>query len=296
MTNMMGGTQRISLPPLKAVRVFEAAARHLNYRVAAEELYVTAGAVGQQIRSLESQLGCKLFVRKNGSLTLTASGRAYAQVARQALLQLSKATAALTSSKRTITIWAPPSLAARWLLPRLVVFDKEKGDIELRICADIAEPDLTRMDVDLVIEHSDKPRCKKSLKLFDEELFPVCSPALLERLPKPFHPRALLSQSLLHTSLHDFWPAWLETAGVRHDGELRGSFFNQATLALETAVAGRGFALACDALVEKDICEGRLIQPFTQRLKTGWSYRLTTPKDGIPMAKLEALRIRLLSV
>lgn len=289
-------TQRISLPPLKAVRVFEAAARHLNYRVAAEELFVTAGAVGQQIRALESQLGHKLFVRRGGTLALTASGRTYAQAVRQALLQLSTATVALTASRRSFTIWAPPTLAARWLLPRLTIFDTEKGNIELRICAAIAEPDLTRMDIDLVIEHTDRPHCRKSLKLFDEELFPVCSPTLLKTLPRPLHPRILLSQPLLHTSLHDYWPAWLDVAGVGNDGERRGAFFNHATLALETAVAGRGFALACDELVAKDLREGRLVQPFPQRLRTGLAYRLATPKDALSLAELESLRAQLLDL
>lgn len=287
--------QRICLPPLNTVRVFEATARHLNYRAAAEELFVTTGAVGQQVRALESHLGQQLFVRHRGTLALTAPGKAYAQAARQALQHLSRATEALTTGKRTVTIWAPPTLATRWLLPRLGIFDAPKSNIELRVCANIAEPDLAQMDVDIVIEHTDKPLCRKSLKLFDEEVFPVCSPGLLRTLARPLHPRALLSQSLLHTSLHDFWPAWLDAAGVANDGELRGTFFNQAMLALEVAATGRGFALACDALVAKDLDEGRLVRPFPQRLKTGLAYRLATPKDTVSMAELESMRTQLLA-
>lgn len=288
-------TKRISLPPLNAVRAFEAAARHLNFRMAAEELCVTAGAVGQHIRSLESHLGIKLFVRNAGTLTLTASGNAYAQTVRQALLQLARATAELTTGKRTLTIWAPPTLATRWLVPRLGIFQAGRSNIELRICANIAEADLARMDIDIVIEHSDQPRAETSVKLFDEEVFPVCSPALYEALPRPREPGALLSQPLLHTSLHDFWDAWLAAVGVMTHGIRRGPFFNQATLALEAAAAGQGFALACDALVDRDLKEGRLIQAFPQRLRTGWAYRLATPQGTLSLDELEAMKVLLMA-
>lgn len=288
-------TRRILLPPLNAVRVFEATARHLNYRQAAEELFVTTGAVGQRVRSLESHLGLKLFVRNGGTLALTASGRMFARAARQALLQLSRATEELTTNRRVVTIWAPPTLASRWLVPRLDVFEAGGGDIDLCICADIAKPDLQRMDIDLMIEHTDQPGCGKSLKLFDEEVFPVCSPALLAALPRPLHPRTLLSRPLLHTSLHDFWPAWLGAAGVAADSTRRGSFFNQAMLALQAAADGRGFALACDALVARELEDGTLVQPFPQRLRTGWCYRLATPKDALSVEELEAMRVRLLT-
>lgn len=287
-------TRRIPLPPLNAVRVFEATARHLSYRQAADELFVTTGAVGQQVRALESHLGLKLFVRNGRSMTLTASGRAYARAARQALLQLSRATTELTH-RRNVTIWAPPTLTSRWLMPRLGIFQADGSDVDLCICADIAEPDLERMDIDIVIEHTDQPRGGRSLKLFDEEVFPVCSPALMAALPRPLHPRALLSQPLLHTSLHDFWPAWLDAAGVATDGGRRGSFFNQAALALQAAADGRGVALACDALVARELTDGSLVQPFPQRLKTGWCYRLATPKDALSMEELESMRTRLLA-
>ena len=286
-------TERLCLPPLNAVRAFEAAARHLRFRRAAEELFVTTGAVGQQVRTLETHLGIPLFIRHGGTLVLTPAGRSYAKTARQSLLQLSHATRALTTERRTLTIWAPPTLATRWMIPRLAIFDT--GTLEIRVCADTAEPDLSRMDVDIVIEHTDRPRCRKSVKLFDEELYPVCSPALVARLPRPLHPRALLSQPLLHSSLHDFWPAWLEAAGVNTDGERRGAFFNQASLALDVAAAGRGFALACDALVAHDLKAGRLVQAFPLRLRTGMAYRLATPKESVALAELEALRARLLA-
>lgn len=292
---MAMATNRISLPPLNAVRAFEAAARHQSFRLAAEELFVTPGAVGQQIRSLESHLGIKLFVRTASPLALTASGRTYAQSARLALLQLSLATAQLTTGKRTVTIWAPPTLATRWLVPRLGAFRAGRDDVELRIYADIAEADPARVDVDIVIEHTNRPRAKTSVKLFDEEVFPVCSPALLEKLARPLRADALLAQTLLHTSLHDFWADWLASAGVETNGIRCGPFFNQATVALEAAAAGQGFALASEALVHRDFEEGRLVQPFAQRLRTGWAYRLAAPQGALSIEALSSLKEMLLA-
>ena len=199
---------RIRLPPLNAVRAFEVTARHLNYRTAADELCVTPGAVGQHVRSLEGHLGVKLFVRLSGALSLTVVGRAYAESIRSSLLQLARATEEVTG-KRIITVWAPPSLATRWLGPRLNILRAAHENAELRICADIAEADVSRADIDLLIEHRSEPRGEDSLKLFDEALYPVCSPGLFEGLGRPDHPSILLSQTLLHTSLYDFWEAWM---------------------------------------------------------------------------------------
>lgn len=286
---------RISLPPLKAVRMFEAAARHLNFARAAHELFVTANAVGQQVRQLESHLGLKLFVRRAGTLALTSAGESYARAVRPALHQISRATAELTGTQRTLTIWAPPTLASRWLLPRLGIFQSMRGDIDIRICADIAEADLARPDIDLVIEHTDRPSSPGALTLFEEEVYPVCNPALLASLPHPLSPHTLCSMTLLHTSLHDFWEAWLQAEGVATDGMRRGPFFNQATLALEAAAGGQGVALACDPLVTRDLQEGRLVQPFGRRLRTGWSYRLAAPQGRLSAQELEAMRALLLA-
>lgn len=285
---------RIRLPPLNAVRAFEATARHLNYRTAADELCVTAGAVGQHVRSLEAHLGVKLFIRLSGTLALTVVGRTYAESIRSALLQLSRATEEVTGN-RTVTIWAPPSLATRWLGPRLNVLRAAHENAELRVCADIAEADVSRADIDLVIEHRPDSACACSLKLFDEELFPVCSPALFECLGRPSDPEILLSQTLLHTSLHDFWEAWMARAGVAPGRSPRGPFFNQATVALEAAAAGQGFALAVDQLVERDLKDGRLIQPFALRLNTAWAYYVAAPQGALNMGDLETLRRMLLA-
>lgn len=286
---------RISLPPLKAVRTFEAAARYLSFVRAAEELFVTPNAVGQQVRLLESHLGRKLFTRRGGALALTDAGDAYVRAVRPALHQISRATGALTGTQRTLTIWAPPTLASRWLLPRLGIFQAMRGDIDIRICADIAEADLARPDIDLVIEHTDHPSAPGTLTLFEEEVYPVCSPALLARLPQPLTAQALGSLTLLHTSLHDFWEAWLQAEGVQTCGMRRTPFFNQAMLALDAAAAGQGVALACDPLVARELQEGRLVRPFQRRLRTGWAYRLAAPQGRLSAHELEAMRELLLS-
>ena len=285
---------RIRLPPLNAVRAFEVTARHLNYRTAADELCVTPGAVGQHVRSLEGHLGVKLFVRLSGALALTVVGRAYADSIRASLLQLARATEEVTG-KRIITVWAPPSLATRWLGPRLNILRAAHENAELRICADIAEADITQADIDLVIEHRPGPRGASSLKLFDEALYPVCSPELFEGLGHPADPAILLTQTLLHTSLYDFWEAWMGSAGIASSQPPRGPFFNQATVALEAAAAGQGFALAVDQLVERDLKDGRLIKPFGHRLNTSWAYYVAAPQGALSMDELESLRRMLLA-
>ncbi|MBS0342172.1 MAG: LysR family transcriptional regulator [Proteobacteria bacterium] len=286
---------RLSLPPLKAVRMFEAAARYLSFVRAAEELFVTPNAVGQQVRQLESHLGQKLFTRRGGALALTKAGDAYAREVRPALHQISRATGVLMSTQRTLTIWAPPTLASRWLLPRLGIFHAMRGDIDIRVCAEIAEPDPARLDIDLVIEHSENPGTPGALTLFEEEVYPVCSPALLARLPQPLTAQALRSMTLLHTSLHDFWETWLQAEGVDTGGMRRTPFFNQAMLALDAAAAGQGVALACDALIARELREGRLVPPFGRRLRTGWAYRLAAPQGRLSAQELQAMRDVLLS-
>mgnify|MGYP003576726463 CR=1 FL=1 len=286
---------RISLPPLKAVRTFEAAARHLSFARAAEELFVTANAVGQQVRHLESHVGLKLFVPGSRPLALTSAGEAYAHAVRTALHQIARATAELTATRHTLTIWAPPSLASRWLLPRLGTLQPMRGDIDIPICADTKPADFSRPDIDLVIEHTAHPSAPGTLLLFEEEVYPVCSPALLASLPLPLDAHLLHSLTLLHTSLHDFWQAWLQAEGVSTHQMRRGPFFNHGTLALEAAAAGRGVALACDVLVARDLQEGRLVRPFERRLRTGWSYRLAAPQGRLSAQELEAIRTLLLS-
>lgn len=123
----------------------------------------------------------------------------------------------------------------------------------------------------------------------------MCSPALFQSLGRPSHPGILLSQTLLHTSLHDFWEAWMARAGVTPARSPRAAFFNQATVALEAAAAGQGFALAVDQLVERDLKEGRLIRPFAQRLHTCWAYYLAAPQGALSVADLASLRQLLLT-
>lgn len=285
---------RIRLPPLNAVRAFESAARHRSFRVAADELFVSAGAVGQHIRALESKLGVKLFVRQAGLLVPTEAALAYARAVREGLQQISKATAELTTGQRTFTIWAPPTLAARWLVHRLDAFQAGRVDIDLRICANIAQADLHHVDVDVVIEHARHPSHEGSLMLFEEEVFPVCSPSLHRQLPRLPAPGVLLKHRLLHTSLHDLWERWLAEAGVVTDGLRRGPFFNQATLALEAASLGQGFALSIDQLVDRDLRDGRLVRAFPMRLRTGMAYWLGAPQGTLKAGDLVSIRALLL--
>ncbi|MGL4291048.1 MAG: LysR substrate-binding domain-containing protein [Phreatobacter sp.] len=270
------------MPPLATLRAFDAAARHLNFRLAAEELNVTHGAVAQQVRALEASLGVALFERLPRGLAFTPTGRAFHPQIRRAFALINGAMAAIEPrrerERRGVTVTVTPSFAAKWLIPRLGTFAAIAPDVEVRVLASESTERLGGQGLpDLAVRLSAPPfeRSLEVQRLLSDDLFPVCSPVLAGTLAALDD---LASVTLLHDA-HDAWPLWLELAHAPTPRRV-GPRFNQTALALAAALDGQGVALASSALVAADLAHGRLAAPFgtTLRLASERAFYLLTPK------------------
>ena len=233
------------LPPLNAVKAFEAAARHLSFTRAAEELFVTQAAVSHQIKALEDFLGLKLFRRKNRSLLLTEEGQSYFLDIKDIFTQLSDATDRLLarSAVGSLTVSMSPSFAIQWLVPRLAKFSEKNPDIDVRIKAVDAEFSALSDDVDVAIYYGQGnwPGLRAD-KLRNEVLIPVCSPMLLNG-PKPLEkPADLKYHTLLHDMSRHDWQAWFRQCGVTDVNVNQGPIFSHSSLVLQAAAHGQGVA------------------------------------------------------
>ena len=275
-----------SLPPLHAVRAFEAAARHLSFNLAAEELHVTPSAVSHQIRALEDYLGARLFDRLTRRVILTRDGQAFLPAVQSALGQLSAASERILSRRDdgSLTVQASPNFATEWLVPRLLGFQAEHPDIEVKLMTTRGH-DGIRLDfeqVDLAVWYG-KGRwpdvsCERLMR---EELAPVCSPSLLRGERPLTSPEDLRGATLIHVLMRiGQWRNWLEAAGVEGIDPERGPKFQNTPLALEAAMAGIGVAIANRAFVADHLRDGRLVIPFDHDLSTDSAYYLIYPKQG----------------
>jgi len=276
------------LPPLSALRVFEAAARRLNFRQAAEELYVTPGAVSQQIRLLEEHVGVQLFVREGRGVHLTEAGKAALPALRLGFEKLAEAARLMRQPQRKhrVTVSVAPSFAAKWLVPRLERFNAAHPEVEVWVSAEMAVVDFAAADVDLAIRYGAGHYAGLQADLLlGETVLPVCAPILLEAAPIA-RPRDLLN----HTLLHDVssgeadgapdWPMWLRANGVDGSEAARGPRFNQSSLVIEAALAGRGVALAKRALADADLASGRLAAPLGESTELlAFGYHLVWPLE-----------------
>lgn len=282
------------LPPLNALRAFEAAARHLSFTRAAEELHVTQTAISHQIRALEEHLGLRLFRRLPRGLVLTEEAQRFLPPVRDAFEQIAGATARITKEQTggVLTVSALPSFASKWLVPRIGRFRAAHPDIDLRISASIAVVDFARDDVDVAI------RCGlgnypglHTLRLFGETIAPVCSPALLACAPGLRMPEDLRHHTLLHDDDDlDSWRVWLELAGVTGIDPTRGLSFGDASMMLQAAMDGQGVALGRSALVAADLAAGRLVRPFELSRPFRFAYWLVCPQASAGRPKIAAFR------
>ncbi|MBI4184814.1 MAG: transcriptional regulator GcvA [Proteobacteria bacterium] len=284
------------LPPLAALRAFEAAARNLSFTRAAQELFVTQAAVSHQIKRLEGHLGLALFRRLPRRLLLTDAGQRYFAAAREALDRLAEATARLRSEPRPdrLTVSVLSSFAAAFLVPRLARFRARHPEIEVWVSADDASVDFAREEVDLGIRYGRGryPGLRTDL-LIPGEVLPVCSPELARDLSSP---AALARQTLIHDDVGPFadelidWPKWLKAAGVEGIDAGKGPHFSHANLALDAARRGEGVLLIRRALVLDDLEAGRLVAPFALVLREGWAHYLVCPEGRAGLAKIAAFR------
>ncbi|MFN3987272.1 MAG: transcriptional regulator GcvA [Rhodocyclaceae bacterium] len=256
-----------NLPPLKSLRVFESAARHLSFTRAAAELNVTQAAVSQQIRMLEAHLGLPLFRRLNRRLLLTDPGQAYALQVREALDILREATARVTldAGGNDLTMSVTPSFAHKWLMPRLGRFSDRHPGIVLRLHTsfDVMPFGEGRAAVQCAVRQGRGPYPGLFAQaLLDEEFFPVCAPALAQTLRTP----AELSRVTVIRDEGVPWSDWLRAAGLPLSTIGKGPGFLDSSMALQAAIDGRGVTLGRTALVADDLAAGRLVEPFALRL------------------------------
>lgn len=282
------------LPPLNALRAFEAAARHLSFKQAANELHVTPGAVSQQVKSLEETLGVRLFQRLHNSLLLTEEGQTYFPLVRKAFHDLSHATERVAPQRLIdmLTIGVEPSFAVKWLFPRLGRFRETHPNTDVRISTTTDVEDLLQGRLDLVVQlgGGHYPGLRSDL-LLKEERFPVCSPRLLRHshLP-PRTPRDLLRYPLLHDEYRSDWRVWLQAHGITAIDVSRGPSFSDESLAVQATIQGQGVALARHLLVDHEIAAGRLIRLFQEGLPCSFSYHLLCPMGSADCSEVEEFR------
>lgn len=285
------------LPPLNAIRAFESAARNLSFTRAAEELFVTQAAISHQVKALEEALGLTLFRRLNRRLMLTDAGQAYLPPLRDALDQIAQATTRLKSMEETgtLTVSVLPSFAAKWLLPRLSRFREKHPDIDVLVSANNNRVDFSVDEVDLAIRYSrGVDPGLEVVPMMGDEVFPVCSPKLLESGPLLRGPEDLKNHTLLHdptARISDVdWPAWLKAAGITGIDASRGPGFTDSSMMLQACIEGEGVAIGRRALAGLDLEAGRLVQPFGPAVPADFSYFIVYPKPSGERPKVTLFR------
>jgi len=274
----------LRLPPLNAVRAFEAAARHASFKRAAEELCVTPGAVSRHVAKLEAYLGVALFTRKQAQVTLTRAGDLYLQEIREALSRISRATASTRTGgfdERLLRIKVPPTCAARWLVPRLAHFHADHPDISIQIMTSHDAVDFAHDDVDAAIHYaSDIDADVVGERLFGERLVPVCTAAVAAHRPAVHSARDFGQHVLLHSIRRpNDWPEWFAAAGAGDLAITRALAFENSTLTYQGAIDGLGVAMAQVAFVADEIERGRLVAPVDFRLRGAASYFVVCPRE-----------------
>lgn len=279
------------LPSLNAVRVFDAAARHLNFSRAADELSVTQSAVSRQVKALEDQLGIALFERSGPVLRLTGAGETYRIKVAEALTLVRRATAEVRSAATApaLTISVLASFASKWLVPRLGDFEREHPDISLRLAAGYQLIDFaTDVDFDAAIRlgRGGWPGVN-STRLTALHVFPVCGPTTARRLRRPAD---LLKQRLLiDDSLYDEWPRWFDAVGIEFEpGEMQ--HLDDDTMLLQAAMTGQGVVLARTIIAQDELEAGRLVQPFENSILSAFQYHFVCAPDRVDEPKIAAFR------
>jgi LysR family glycine cleavage system transcriptional activator len=281
------------LPPLNALRAFEAAARHLSFTKGAEELNVTQGAVSHQVKALEQRLGLKLFLRRHQGLVLTEAGQTCQVFIRDAFDRLTTGFDSIFARDDAgiLTVSVSPNFASKWLVARIGRFTEAYPDIDLRLSASLRHVNLHREDVDVAVRHGeDQWPDLHAVCLMAETLFPVCSPSLMEG-PHPLgRPENLAHHTLIHLDNRQDWRKWLNAAGIDEPDMSKGAVFNQTSLALDAAAGGQGVALGRSALAAPDLLSGRLVRPFGPSLPVNYAYYIVCPKPTAEQPKICAFR------
>ncbi|MDU8928745.1 transcriptional regulator GcvA [Alisedimentitalea sp. MJ-SS2] len=266
------------LPPLTALRAFDAAARHMSFSLAADELGVTPAALSFQIKSLEEHLGTLLFHRLNRKVELTEAGRTLAPGARDGFEALGAAWRATRrlQDDNSLTVTAGPGFTSKWLAPRLYEFARQHPEIELRFSASLRIVSFDQDDIDVAIRFGYGPDPGlHSVALAKEWVTPVMTPDMARIYPTP---EDLKQAPLIYDHSVDFldppcdWPAWFRAAGITHEPKYT-AFFSQTDHAIDAALAGVGVVMGRRGFVVKDLAEGRLVAPYRLALGTDAHFR-----------------------
>lgn len=250
------------LPPLHALPAFEAAARLGSFQAAAEALHLTPSAISHRIRQLEAHLGQDLFERRHRAIVLTAAGRRYLAVVRDALLRLDEASAVLRAPQRErLRISAAPALGSKWLVARIAAYQASHPAVEFSLATATGLGPLLNGEADIGLRYGEEEwPGLLAWKLFEERVYPVCSPALAADLKQPgdLDGKRLLRHPLLS------WQRWFAAAGLNRPEPAGGPLYEDALLMLEGAVVGHGIALMAGSLATPYVADGRLVRPFAE--------------------------------
>ncbi len=282
------------LPPLNALRSFEAAARYESFTRAAEELHVTQSAVSQQVKALEAHLGVKLFNRERQRLKITPAGRDYLVEIREALDHVGAATERLMQrqSAGVLTVSTSQDFAAKWLVHRLARFAAAHPGIDLRVSATMHNVDFAREDADVAVRHGDGnwPGLDAT-RLCAEQIFAVCSPKLLAGRDRLRRPADVLKWPLLRLEDQSkAWERWFALAGVAAPERLPGPVLNRASMLIDAAIDGQGVALARTTLAAWDLISGRIVTPFDLSWRPAGTYWIMSPRATAKVDKVSRFR------
>ena len=279
------------LPPLSALRIFEAAARTLSFKEAAAELFLTPSAVSRGVQSLEDWLEVELFTRGQRSVALTDAGRIYAARVREALDLLMEATETLPGRRRRapLVISTAPTFGLRWLMPRLNRFRGEHPDIEISVETSMHQVDFLRDGIDLAIRMGQGgwPNVE-AVHLVTEALVPVCAPSVARDIRTPAD---LAAATLLHvTPVSQEWEFWAQARGLAELDTARGPRFDTIQYALSAAAAGLGVALGRRPIVDLDLKAGTLVEVLGPAVPTSTSYWVVCPPQALERRDVRAFR------
>ena len=281
------------LPPLNALKAFESAARHLSVKLAAEELYVTPGAVSQMLKTLETHLGVKLFERVPRGIYLTDSGRDYLPSIRNAFRQIAEASRRVAASTDvgTLTVSVTPFFASAWLVPRLASFQDTHPEIDLQIVTSSALVDFSRNGVDVAVRHGlGRYPGLRSDRVVTVEMVVVAAPSLVARLGRPNLPADLARWPQVHDADRKGWSLWFQSNGVEEVRAPRGPSFDDTGLLLTAVLSGQGAGLLPAAMVENEIAGGRLVQLLETTQMEEFAYYLVCPDNRQSLPKITAFR------
>jgi LysR family glycine cleavage system transcriptional activator len=286
------------LPPLNALRAFEAAARHASFRRAASELHVSPGAVSQQVKLLEEQLGIALFRRLPRGVVLTEAGQRFGRRIGELFAGIEEATRELSqnAAAEVLTISAMASFEVSWLIPRLGSLAAAHPEITVRVLPESIPVDFASADIDLAIRYGGgHDPALVFERLLPRTIFPVCSPLLMAGP----HPIRTLADLAVQTPLHEelyldivdaTWQGWLAAVGAPGLKLRPGSSFTYSHMALQAAKAGQGVALATTVLAGDDLAAGRLVRPLPQQVESDYPYWLIQRPSGPKRAKVKVFR------